>query len=247
MSTSERGPDALLPLWAARLLGFAALASLGALEWQRMVAGLSSGRALLWVASATAAGALVLACDRLPSRLRGAGVIVAAVVAVLVAIAVSGIPLELLKPRNWRELVEGVVSGAQSLGTVRMPYDGADPWPRAALELLGSLLLTAAALLTCWPRGHDPRLPVPGPDRPARAGGVARRLARRHAAAAARGGDRGAHGLLPLARAAAAAAGGRRRCSARRGPGGRAAACRGGRPRRAVVRLQGVRRGARPR
>jgi protein-glutamine gamma-glutamyltransferase len=154
VSTSERGPDALLPLWAARLLGFAALASLGALEWQRMVAGLSSGRALAWVASATAAGALVIACERLPARVRGVGVIAAAVAGVVAAIAVSGIPLELLKPRNWGELVEGAAAGAQSLGTVRMPYEGADPWPRAALELAGSLLLTAAALLTCWPRWH---------------------------------------------------------------------------------------------
>jgi protein-glutamine gamma-glutamyltransferase len=154
VSTSERGPDALLPLWAARLLGFAALASLGALEWQRMVDGLSSGRALAWVAAATAAGALVLACELLPWRWRGAGVIAAAAVGLVGAVAVSGIPLELLKPRNWGELVEGVAGGAQSLGTVRMPYDGADPWPRAALELLGSLLLTTAALVSCWPRGH---------------------------------------------------------------------------------------------
>ena len=68
------------------------------------------------------------------------------------AIAVSGIPLELLKPRNWGELVDGLVSGTQSLGTVRMPYEGADPWPRAALEVGGSLLLTTSALLACWPR-----------------------------------------------------------------------------------------------
>ena len=53
---------------------------------------------------------------------------------------------------------------------------------------------------------------------------------------------RGADGLLPVARAAAAAAGPRRRAAARRGAGGRAAAGRGRRPRRAVVRLQGVRR-----
>jgi protein-glutamine gamma-glutamyltransferase len=154
VTTSERGPDPLLPLSAARLLGFAALASLGALEWQRMVAGLSSGGALAWVGAATGAGALVLACDRLPARWRGAGMIAAAAVGVVAAVAVSGIPLDLLRPRNWGELVEGVAGGTQSLGTVRMPYDGADPWPRAALEVLGSLLLTAAALLACWPRGQ---------------------------------------------------------------------------------------------
>jgi protein-glutamine gamma-glutamyltransferase len=133
-------------------VGFAALGSLGALEWQRLVEGLGSGRALAWVASATAAGALVLACDRLPGRLRGAGVIGAAVMGLIAAVAVSGIDLELLRPRNWGTLIEGTASGTQSLGTVRMPYAGSDPWPRAALELGGSLLLCTAALLACWPR-----------------------------------------------------------------------------------------------
>ncbi len=153
MSTSERGPDALLPLWAARLLGFAALASLGALEWQRMIAGLSSGRALLWVAAATAAGALVVACERVPARWYTAALPAATAAGLLAAIAVSGIDLEYLKPRNWGELVEGVTGGAQSLGTVRMPYEGSDPWPRAALEIGGALLLALSAQLACWPRG----------------------------------------------------------------------------------------------
>jgi transglutaminase-like putative cysteine protease len=146
-------PDALVPVWAARLVGFAALGSLGALEWQRLVEGLGSGRALAWVAAATAAGALVLACDRLPERARGAGVVGAAVLGLVAAVVVSGIDLELLRPRNWGTLIEGAAGGLQSLGTVRMPYSGSDPWPRAALELGGSLLLCAAALLACWPRG----------------------------------------------------------------------------------------------
>ena len=157
MSTSERGPDALLPLWAARLLGFAALASLGALEWQRMVAGLSSGRALLWVAAATAAGALVIACERVPPRWYTLALPAATAAGLFAALVVSGIDLEYLKPRNWGELIDGVVSGAQSLGTVRMPYDGADPWPRAALQIGGALLLTLSAQLACWPRGGGAR------------------------------------------------------------------------------------------
>jgi transglutaminase-like putative cysteine protease len=150
----DRSPDALLPVWAARLVGFAALASLGALEWQRLVAGLSSGRALVWVAAATAAGAAVLACDRLPVRWREAGTVAAAIAGLLAAVVVSGIDLDLLRPRNWGTLVDGIVGGAQSLGTVRLPYDGTDPWPRAALQLLGACLLTLAALLSCWPRVH---------------------------------------------------------------------------------------------
>jgi transglutaminase-like putative cysteine protease len=152
VTAPERGPDALLPIWAARLLGFAALASLGALQWQRMVEGLSSGRALLWVAAAVGAGAAVLACDRL--RRPGPATLVVAALAFVAAVVVSGIDLEYLKPRHWDELVEGVAGGAQALGTVRMPYAGADPWPRAALELAGSLLLTGAALVACWPRSN---------------------------------------------------------------------------------------------
>ena len=159
MSTPARGPDALLPVWAARLLGFAALASLGALQWQRMIAGLGSGRALLWVAAATTAAAAVLACDRLAPRLRGPATLAVAGAGLIAAVAVSGIELELLKPGQWDDLVEGLAGGAQSLGTVRMPYEGADPWPRAALEVAGSLLLTGAALVACWPRGGWERSP----------------------------------------------------------------------------------------
>jgi protein-glutamine gamma-glutamyltransferase len=154
VSTPDRGPDALLPVWAARLLGFAALASLGALQWQRMVAGLGSGRALLWVAAATGAGAAVLACDRLPARVRGPGTLAATAVALLAAVVVSGLPVDFLRPRNWDDLFDGVTSGAQSLGTVRLPYEGADSWPRVTLELAGSLMLTVAALVACWPRPH---------------------------------------------------------------------------------------------
>jgi transglutaminase-like putative cysteine protease len=152
LPASERGPDALVPLWAARLVGFAALAALGALQWQRLVDGLGSGRALLWAAAATGAAAAVLACDRLPRRRRGVGTIAVAGASLIVALAVSGIELDLLRPRHWDDLVEGLVSGAQSLGTVRLPYAGPDPWPRATLEVVGALLLTVAALVTCWPR-----------------------------------------------------------------------------------------------
>jgi protein-glutamine gamma-glutamyltransferase len=150
VSTPERGPDALLPVWAARLVGFAALASLGALQWQRMVQGLSSGRALLWVAAAVAAAA-VLACER--RRARGPATLVVTALGVVLAVAVSGLDLVYLKPGRWDELVEGVAGGAQSLGTVRLPYAGADAWPRVALEVCGSLLLTLAGLLAVWPRG----------------------------------------------------------------------------------------------
>ena len=213
-----------------------------------MIAGLSSGRALLWVAAATAAGALVLACDRLPA---GCGALVALAGRARPACwrrsSCRGSTSSCCKPRNWGELVEGVAGGAQSLGTVRMPYDGADPWPRAALELGGSLLLD---------RGRAAR--VLAARRRARRGypflALVALLVLVVSPVVSLGGTR------PLLLGAAIAAltvcflwlerlplrpGHRRRRAARRGAGGRAAAGRRRRPRRAVVRLQGVRRGAR--
>jgi protein-glutamine gamma-glutamyltransferase len=154
---TSRRPDTLLPLGVARLLGFAALGSLGALEWQRLIAGLGSPRALLWVVAATATGAAVIACDRLPARVRGTGTMAAAGAGLLAAFVVSGIDLDYLRPRLWGDLVEGLVNGSQALGTVRLPYAGADPWPRATLELLGSGMLCIAALMACWPRGASGR------------------------------------------------------------------------------------------
>ena len=150
-----KAPSALVPVWAARLVGFAALASLGALQWQRMVEGLGSGRALLWVLVATAAGAGVLACGRLARRRQAVGVLGVAALGLVAAVVVSGLELALLRPSRWVELAEGVAAGLQSLGTVRLPYAGADPWPRIALQLAGALLLTMAALVACWPRGDS--------------------------------------------------------------------------------------------
>jgi transglutaminase-like putative cysteine protease len=136
-----------MPAWLARLVGFAALASLGALEWQRMVAGLSSGRALLWVLAA-----LAVAVGLLGARGRRAPTVAVAAAGVLLAYAVSGAELGLLGPRRWDELGPGLLDGARTLGTVRLPYEAVSPWPRLVLELLGAGLLVLAALLAFWPR-----------------------------------------------------------------------------------------------
>ena len=64
----------------------------------------------------------------------------------------SGAGLDFLKPKHWDELLSGLGGGLQALGTVRLPYVSADPWPRVVLELLGAELLILAGLLTFWPR-----------------------------------------------------------------------------------------------
>ena len=80
----------------------------------------------------------------------------------------SGAGLDLLKPRHWDELLSGLGGGLQALGTVRLPYASADPWPRIVLELLGAELLILAGLLTFWPRAGDradARVPLTPPER----------------------------------------------------------------------------------
>src|SRR4051812_20984542 len=59
---------ALLPQWVARLVGLAALGAVGALEWQRLIGGLATGRALLWVLVAVLAAVGVLLAGRTPVR-----------------------------------------------------------------------------------------------------------------------------------------------------------------------------------
>ena len=158
-ATSHRRPPALLPPSIARLGGFAALSLLGALQWQRMIEGLSSGRALAWVLVAVAAAAAVLWGDRL-RRLRGAVTLAVIPLSLLAAYGVSGLPYALLKPRRIDELGEGLSHGAEALASVQLPYAGADPWPSETLQLLGALLCVVAALLAFWPRA--PRDPAAG-------------------------------------------------------------------------------------
>src|SRR4051794_11257232 len=148
----ERGPAALLPVPVARLAGFAALALLGVTQWQRMVDGLPASRPLLWVGLAVLAAAAVVACERVPERGRAFAMIGAALAGLLAAYLAAGLELGMLRPRRLDELGSGLVSGAQALSTVRLPYEGADPWPALVLQLLGSGLVMIAGLLALWPR-----------------------------------------------------------------------------------------------
>ena len=134
-----------------------------------MVRGLSNWQALIWVALAVAAAVAVLLAARVPAgRWRVAALALVGLAALFSGYVVSGPELELLRPRHWDELVSGLAGGMQALGTVRLPYASADPWPRIVLELLGTELLIFAGLLTFWPRidpVYDARAPLAVPDR----------------------------------------------------------------------------------
>ena len=143
----------MVPAHVARLAAYAALALLGAMQWQRLIAGLSAGRALLWVVVGVLAALAVLWAS---TRERWAATLTlgATLASLLGAYAASGLPLHLLKPREWDDLIAGLWGGAEALGTVTLPYDAADPWPALTLQLLGALLCVLAALLAFWPREH---------------------------------------------------------------------------------------------
>ncbi len=100
--------------------------------------------------------------------LRAGALIGVAIVALFVGYWLSGAGLGMLKPRNWDDLLSGLGTGLQALGTVRLPYVSADPWPGIVLELLGAQLLILAGLLTFWPRTPTTpgtRVPLTPPDR----------------------------------------------------------------------------------
>jgi transglutaminase-like putative cysteine protease len=122
-----------------------------------MVDGLPVVRPLLWIVLAVGAAAGVLASDRLPARRRPLALFGIACAGLLFAYLSAGVDVALLKPRRWDELGSGVISGAQALSTVRLPYDGADPWPGLVLELLGAGLVMVSALLSFWPRASGGR------------------------------------------------------------------------------------------
>lgn len=158
--SADRGPAPLLPVPLARMVGFALLAGLAGIEWTRMADGLGAGRAVVWVGAALCAAGLVIGAQRVPLRARGPATLAAAAAGLVLAVALSGIELALLKPARWDELGEGLLRGAEALGGVRLPYAGRDPWPREALELSGALLCALSALVAVWPRGRATGYPV---------------------------------------------------------------------------------------
>src|SRR5262249_8617993 len=99
---------------------------------------------------------------------RGTALAGAALFGLFLGYLASRVPLHYLRPRNWDDFWSGITTGTQALGTVKIPYISADPWPAYALQLLGAELLLLAALMTFWPRaqaGPERGRPRSPPDR----------------------------------------------------------------------------------
>jgi transglutaminase-like putative cysteine protease len=161
-SPRARAAGPLLSAPLARLVGFAGLASFGAIQWGRLVAPGAGAPMVGALVAALAAGAAltVVARARPSARLRWGAGIAAAVVLLLVAFAGAGLPARLLAPRGWDDLVRGIADGLNAIPSVTVPYGGAEEWTRNVLVLGGTALIGVAALLAFAPR-RDGRFGYP--------------------------------------------------------------------------------------
>ena len=246
MPTSGRRPPALLPAATARLAGFAALALLGAGQWQRLVVVAELGRRAPVGARRRARRgrdpvgrrAEPLPRDRHdPRRARLAR-------RRLRDLRAGARAAQAAPDRRARRRPVARRRGARQRPDAlrgRRPVAGGDA---AAARRVPVRARRAARVLAA---GARPRLPVPRARPPARPRRLAGDLDGRQAARGARHRPDRAHGLLPVARAPAAAPGARHRGDARARPRGRAAARLGRRQGGAVVRLPRVRGGPRAR
>jgi transglutaminase-like putative cysteine protease len=152
----------LLPAPVARLLAFAALAALGAVQWGQIVTPSAGGAMAAFLLAGIAAAGLLVAVGRArpPARLRRAAGPLAGAVLLALALVGAGVPGGLLDPRAWDELARGIGQGLSAVPTVSVPYGGVEEWTRIVLVLGGGLLVGAAALLAFVPR-RDGRFGYP--------------------------------------------------------------------------------------
>jgi transglutaminase superfamily protein len=141
----------LLAAPAARLAGFAGLASFGALHWAMLVAPRESGRMLLAVAVALAAGAAMGRVERFGGPGPHFAPLIFGLGSLALALMAVGIPARLLLPGGWGELGAGVTQGLEALPDVRVPYAGVDDWPRLTILAGGAALVAIAAAAAFWP------------------------------------------------------------------------------------------------
>ncbi len=150
-----------------RLAAFFGLAAFAAGHWSTLVEAPSKGRILLVVLVATAGGAALIPlasstlrrdlAARLGDRPRAAGALIAAaavfigLATIALGLGAAGLPLRLLRPEGWGELIDGIDRGLAGVQGVEWPYDGPEEWIRLTILLGAPLLLGLAALLVFFP------------------------------------------------------------------------------------------------
>jgi tetratricopeptide (TPR) repeat protein len=149
---SLRPSGPLLPLAFARGITFLALATFGALHWMAMLEPASTERGWYAVGIGVLTMGGLLGAARLAGPLRALAVAAVALAALAFAFLAAGLADELLRPDRWGELSAGISRGLDALPGARVPYRGIDAWTRFVLQVGGTLLVVAAALLAFWPR-----------------------------------------------------------------------------------------------
>ena len=162
---AERADARWIP-WL-RLASFTGLAAFGAAHWVTLVDAPSSGRTLLVVAVTAAGGALLIGLGTpelrrrlttlLGDRPRAAGALIVAAALLIglftiaLGLAAAGLPVRLLAPGNWNELVDGLDRGLAGVQGVDWPYDGPEEWIRLTILLGAPFLLGLAVTLAFFP------------------------------------------------------------------------------------------------
>jgi protein-glutamine gamma-glutamyltransferase len=142
----------LLPLAAARGIGFLALTAFATLHWMVLVYPGQPGRAWLLVGLGALAMLVMLAAGRAPGPARPLAAVAAVVPLAALGLLAGGVADELLRPDRWGELSAGISRGIADLPGVRVPYRGLDHWVRTVIPLGASALVLTSALLAFWPR-----------------------------------------------------------------------------------------------
>jgi len=147
----------------ARLGAFAALGLFAALHWGGLIQPGRGGTMFLsLVIALVGAGVLIAVPADAPDwkrRTIAIGVTLALLVAALLC---AGVPVRMLGPRGWDDLVTNMTDGISITPGITVPYRGLDDWVRIAIVSGGTALLGLAALLAFWPRrGGGLGSPIP--------------------------------------------------------------------------------------
>jgi transglutaminase-like putative cysteine protease len=135
-----------------QLVAFAGLALYCAEDYARLETDPPQLRVLGVVAIAALGGAALGLSSTIPSPRRAKAARILAVAAMLlVALSMAGLPVRLLWPAGWAELVRWLGNGFAGLAGDLWPYRGSDHQVRLVVLLAIPVLVVPAAALAFWP------------------------------------------------------------------------------------------------
>jgi transglutaminase-like putative cysteine protease len=133
-----------------RLAAFSALALYGGLRWATLLKPEPGGRILGLVGMAIALAAL----GPVLSRRHRAFPTILAILAVLLAFALAGVPFQWVRHFRIAVTADGISEGLSGLPRALVPYNGLNDWIRTVIMLGAAILLLDAALMLTFVRGH---------------------------------------------------------------------------------------------